>query len=168
MELGTLLSSAIMRAELKGERVMKILGALFAAFFLAGCAVPQSPTSEYIPGRIVSVADGKIMPVQIQLSTFDNPTGKMVATDPVSGEVLDGNYTAFPATTYTQASHPTLFGNETTVSTQQVSDTVPASATLVGNKGTVIVIKMQIKAGNPPVGFGEGEDNKGRKYTLQF
>lgn len=75
---------------------------------------------------------------------------------------------AVVSTTYSQVTRPGFLGAEVVGSEQQVSNVAPAQATLVGNKGTVITLNMQIQAGNPPVGIGEGQDNHGKKYTIQF
>lgn len=151
---------------------MKLLRNAFVmglALATTACAT-TSPyqIGSFIPGRMIALNDGKLYPLQIQLSTFANPTGKMIATDPASGEIMEGYYTALPSTTYTQTARPGLLGPQAAGTATQISDTVPASATLVGNKGTVVQLRMQIKAGTPPIGFGEGEDNHGIKYSVQF
>lgn len=140
-----------------------------AIYGLSACAttIPY-PVGSMLPGSIVSVADGRIYPMEIQISSLSHPTGRMVATNPMTGEVLEGNYTAIVTTNRTSVSRPGLLGPETSGYATEVSSTAPAQATLVGNQGTVLTLRMQIQAGNPPVGIGEGEDNNGRRYTVQF
>ena len=145
---------------------MRIVGCLFA-FTLLLCGCVQSPyqLGAFIPGRIVSLADGKILPMQIQLSYG---SGKMTAVDPVTGETFDGTYTAIQETKASQVSQPGLFGDNEVGSSVTVTNMSQASAILVGSKGTVLNIKMQIQAGRPPIGFGEATDNAGKKYNVQF
>lgn len=138
---------------------------LLLIIFLSGCAVPTNKVGDMIPGRIISLSKGTLLPMQIQLSYG---SGKMTATNPTTGESFEGNYTAIQDTKAVQYSKPTLFGDQETHQSFERSTTSPTSAVLVGNKGTVMNIKMQIQAGNPPIGFGEAEDNKGEKYNVQF
>jgi len=144
----------------------------FAAFcalaVVSGCATVPTRAGTMMGGRIVALADGRILPMQIELTPLSQSTGRMMATDPASGELLDGTYTAILSSSYTQHSRPGLFGDEHAGNTVQMNDTAQATAVLVGNKGTVINLHMQIKVGNPPAGIGEGEDNKGKKYSVQF
>lgn len=147
----------------------RLMVALGVVALLGGCATTDlHPVGSMLPGQIVSLSDGRVLPMQIELTPLSHPSGKMLATDTASGEVLSGTYTAILGTSVTQVSRPTLFGDQTRATAVQTSDIAQASAVLVGNKGTVLNLHMQIKAGNPPVGFGDGEDNKGRKYSLQF
>ncbi len=147
---------------------MRTVSVLFA-ILLSGCAVGHSYVAgTMIPGRIVSLSSGIIYPMQIQLS---QGSGKMTATNPTTGEYFEGTYTAVVGTRYTQYSKETFWGTETTQKAIETNTAVPASAVLVGNKGTVLNIKMLIQAGNQqrlPVGYGEAEDNKGEKYNIQF
>jgi hypothetical protein len=138
---------------------------IFLIISLGGCAVPTNQVGDMIPGRIISLSKGTLLPMQIQLSYG---SGKMTATNPITGEYLEGNYTAIQDTKAVQYTKPTFLGDQETHQSIERSTTCPASAVLVGNKGTVLNIKMQIQAGNPPIGYGEAEDNKGEKYNVQF
>lgn len=145
---------------------MRTVFSLFAlALLLAGCATETNPLGSFIPGRIISLSDGKVLPMQIQLSYG---TGKMTALNPETGETFDGIYTAILETKSSQVSRPTWLGDQETASEVTTSDLAQASAVLVGNKGTVLDIKMQIQAGVRPIGFGEATDNAGKKYRVQF
>jgi hypothetical protein len=145
---------------------MKIAASLLVlSLFLAGCAEDPYRAGSFIPGRIVSLSDGKILPMQIELSYG---TGRMTAVNPETGEAFDGTYTAINETKSSEVSRPTFFGDQETASETTTSDIAQGSAVLVGNKGTVLSIKMQIKAGSPPIGFGEATDNAGKKYHVQF
>jgi len=146
----------------------RAFAALCAVAVVSGCATVPSPAHTMLGGRIVALSDGRILPMQIELIPLSQSTGRMMASDPASGEILDGTYTALLSSSYTQQSRPGLFGDEHAGKSVQTNDTAQATATLVGNKGTVINLHMQIKVGNPPAGIGEGEDNKGKKYSVQF
>jgi len=145
---------------------MKHVACLFAlSLVLCGCATDPYPAGSFLPGRIVSLADGKILPAQAEISSG---SGKLTATDPVTGEVFDGRYTAIQETTTSQVTRPGFLFDDETGQEVKTSDVAQASAILVGNKGTVINIKMTVKAGSPPIAYGEGTDNKGNKYNVQF
>ena len=93
-------------------------------------------------------------------------SGKMVATNPVTGEILQGMYTAVLETKVHTHQSNSLFGSDDT--STETGDVAEGTAVLVGNKGTVLNLKLHVKVGNPPTGFGDGEDNKGVKYNVQF
>jgi hypothetical protein len=101
--------------------------------------------------------------MQIELSYG---SGSMSATDPVTGEVFNGTYTAILETHVIQHQSTSLFGSDATVT--DTSGVAQGSAVLVGNKGTVLNLKLHIKPGTQPSGFGEAEDNHGKKYNVQF
>jgi hypothetical protein len=146
----------------------KIIIAL--ALVLAGCATGPDPyaSGSMLPGKMIALADGHVIPVQIELSPMSHPTGTMTADDSVTGEHFKGNYTFITETKVVQQSQPGLLFDQETSQAVQTSDVAPGTAVLVGDKGTVINLKITAKAGRPPVGYGNGEDNKDRKYTLQF
>lgn len=136
------------------------------AALISGCAVgTQYTVGDMIPGRIISLSTGTLYPMQIQLSYG---SGRMTATNSTTGEYFEGTYTAISDARSVQYSRPTLLGEQETYQAVEKSNATPASAVLVGNKGTILNIKMQIQAGNPPIGYGEAEDNKGGKYNVQF
>ncbi len=149
---------------------MRSVAALLLALTLAGCAVGGNIYSggQMIPGRLVNLGDGALIPLQIELSTGQ---GRVFGTHPKTGEVFSGNYTAIPDTRVTQYSKDTLLGPQTTQQAVEVSTSVPATVLLLGDQGTVINLSLRIKPGNAyvlPIGYGEGTDNKGGKYNLQF
>lgn len=144
---------------------MRTVSVLFA-ILLSGCATgPVNYAGKMIPGRIVSLSDGRVYPMQIEVT---QGSGKMTATNPTTGEYFEGTYTAVRETRQIQYSKPGFLGAEETQTAVEISNTAPLSAVLVGNKGTVLNIKMQVQAGNPPIGYGDAEDNKGGKYNVQF
>jgi len=137
------------------------------AFLLAGCATEPDPygLGSMLPGKIVCLSDGTVFPAQVEITTG---SGRMMATNPVTGEVFEGRYTALQENKIHQNVDNSFWGNGDTSQSVEISDIAHASAVLVGNKGTVLNIKMEVKAGHPPIAFGEAEDNKGVKYNVQF
>jgi hypothetical protein len=149
-----------------GGWAMKVAASLLGlSLLLVGCAQSPYQLGTYIPGRIVSLSDGKILPMQIELSYG---SGHMKAVNPDTGETFDGIYTAINETKLSAVSRPGLFGDQDVASQTTVSDVSQSSAVLVGSKGTVIDVKMTIKSGAPPIGYGDGVDNAGKKYRVQF
>ena len=134
-----------------------------AVLLLCGCAADPFAGGTFVPGRMTSLSDGTIFPMQIELSYG---TGKMMATDPVTGETFQGTYTAIQDQHVIQHQSTSLFGDDDTA--VDTSGIAQGSAVLVGNKGTVVNLKLQIKPGPRPTGFGEAEDNHGKKYNIQF
>lgn len=98
-----------------------------------------------IPGKLYSLADGSVITCNLELSTGQ---GKIEAINPKTGEVFAGHYTV-------------IF----------VSDLMGRGRGMMkGNKGTVIFLSIEFSKGtvwNLPVGYGDGEDNKGFKYQYQ-
>jgi hypothetical protein len=149
---------------------MKVV-TLLLVLLLTACA--SGPTYHYrggemIPGRLISLADGTLLPMQLELSTG---SGRITAFNPVTNEKFSGNYTAVSEDKYIQYSKPSFWGSENTVQAVEMSSSVPATAIIVGDQGTVINIRIRIRPGNAhvlPIGYGDAEDNKGVKYNFQF
>ncbi|MGA7674628.1 MAG: hypothetical protein WCA78_06225 [Rhizomicrobium sp.] len=137
------------------------------AFLLVGCATEPDPYAmgNMLPGKITSLSDGKIFPAQAEISTG---SGRMTAINPDTGEVFEGRYTAIQENKVIQQVDNSFWGDGDTSQAVETSDTAHASAVLVGNKGTVLNIKMEVKAGHPPIAYGDAEDNAGKKYNVQF
>ena len=119
-----------------------------------------------LPGQMYSLDDGSELNFKIEKS---RGTGSMTAYNTVTGERFNGQYTG----KYTggERSFGTVSGQGDNISTIQ-SFTPPSGATargiLRGDQGTVIEVYLDITPGFRPTGFGEGLDNKGRRYQLQF
>jgi len=143
---------------------------VLVAFLLAGCATEPDPYAigALLPGKLISLKDGHALATQIEISSMDHPTGKITAVDPASGEQFSGTYTFVLETKVVQSSQPGFLFDTDTGQSVQTSDVAPGTAVLIGDKGTVVSLKLTAKAGHPPTGYGEGEDNKGNKYSLQF
>ncbi len=139
----------------------------FLTFALAACATGPDPYAlgNMLPGKIVSLSDGTVFPAQAEISTG---SGRMTAVNPVTGESFEGRYTAILETKVVQHSTTSFWGDEDAGQSVESSDVAQASAVMVGTKGTVLNVKMKVKAGHPPSAFGDAEDNKGQKYNVQF
>jgi hypothetical protein len=133
------------------------------ALLLGACASGGYEPGAMLTGRIISLADGTIFPMQYE---FAASSGKMTATNPVTGEIFQGTYTGIQETHVVQHESNSFWGDSD--QSVETSDVAHAVAVLAGNKGTVLNLKIQVKIGNPPTGFGDGEDNKGVKYSVQF
>ena len=145
---------------------MKIVTVL-VALLLAGCATEgQYQPGAMLPGRIIALSDGTTFPMQYE---FTSGSGKMTARNPITGELFQGTYTAILETHTVQNTNTSIFDlSDDDSQSVSTSDVAQGTAVLVGNKGTVLNLKLHVKVGNPPTGFGEGEDNKGGKYSVQF
>ena len=138
-----------------------------AALLTVGCAETgsQLQVGDMLPGKLIRLSDGLVIPMQAEFSTG---RGKMTATNPKTGEIFTGDYTAISEAKTTHYTKSDFWGTSDEGEATEESEMVPGSATLIGDKGTVLNIKMKIKPGNPPIGYGDGEDNKGKKYSIQF
>lgn len=113
-------------------------------------------------------------------------TGGMSAQNSKSGESFSGQYTGTykgggTATTFGSGRYSGSTSNYSTGTIYQHSGQVTSSGTtfippsdatargvLIGDKGTVIELYMEIRPGIVPKGHGEGIDNKGNRYQVQF
>lgn len=113
-----------------------------------------------LDGKLYSIGDTPAQ-LQFQIETSMG-TGKMTAQNPKTGESFTGQYTGI------------RHGNTLTFETPKAKPAItpPSYATargiLIGDKGTAIELFMEIKPGLRPTGHGEGSDNKGNRYQVQF
>ena len=118
-------------------------------------------------GQMFRLDNGAQWPFGIQTSYG---TGKLTASDPQTGETFEGQYTGV----YHGGGRGfgTAFNAQLMTTTTFQTFTPPSNATargiLRGNRGTVIQIFLDIRPGLIPKGHGQGIDNKGRQYQLQF
>lgn len=152
------------------KTLLRWISALFLALVLTGCGTP-------LTGKLYSLKDATTLTFEIETSMG---TGDMRATNPKTGEKFAGQYTGIrksstvllPAGTGNKPPSP----GESFVRglNGQAGDTliVPGYATargvLTGDKGTMIELFMEIQPGLRPKGHGEGTDNKGGRYQVQF
>ncbi len=133
---------------------------LIATALLAGCGVA-------LPGKIYALDDATVLSFEIETSYG---TGDMRAHNPKTGETFTGQYTG------TTKGGGYSYGSAVNWQTGQTVSgsvyTAPSSANargvLIGDKGTVIEMFLDIKPGLRPKGHGEGRDNHGRRYQVQF
>ena len=151
---------------------MKILAPILIALAgaLSGCAETYDPygIGAMLPGKLISLSDGRTLPMQVEITPMDRPSGKLTASDPKTGETFAGTYTCIVGSKVISHSTNDFWGAEETSQSLEVSNVAPCTSVLVGTKGTVLSLKMTARAGHPPVGTGDAEDNKGKKYSVQF
>ena len=138
---------------------------------LVGCvsAPDPYPIGSMLPGKLISLSDGRTLTTQIELSPASHPVGKMTALDPKSGEAFEGSYTCVMGSKVVEHQQDDGWGGHRNRPVGRGRPMVaPCTAVLVGNKGVVLNIQMTVRAGSPPVGTGSADDNKGKKYTLMF
>lgn len=138
-----------------------------APFFLLLLALLAGCAGGMIPGKLFSVSEATTLEFQIEKS---RGTGKMTATNPKTGEKFEGQYTGImhgQRSTFT-----TGYNYQTGQTASATSISPPTYATargvLMGDKGTVIELFMEIQPGIKPRGHGDGTDNKGGRYQVQF
>lgn len=153
------------------NRLLALLTLL--AVFVSACAVapprPAGPTM--IPGKIFNLTDGTIFDFSIERSSG---IGIMTARNLSTGEEFTGDYSAMLVDGgVSTGTYRNAWGTETgSVTTQTPGTRGVGKGVLRGNRGTIISISMDIKpsyvAHINPSGFGEGTDNNGVKYQVQF
>jgi hypothetical protein len=130
------------------------------AISLVGCGV-------MLPGKMYSTSDGTESRFEIQTS---HGSGDMTAFSPKTGERFTGQYTG----TYTGGGSALVstFNFQTGATSTGTVYMPPSGANargiLRGDKGTVIEVYLDIQTGLRPRGHGEGIDNKGNRYQIQF
>ena len=141
---------------------------------LTACASPQrTPTGPVmIPGRIYSLQDGTALEFAVERSSGQ---GTMTAFNSVTGERFTGTYSAIITEGGgTEQSVASNFWGQVgpTVTKSTAATRAAGRGVLRGDKGTVISITMEIKPSYDsrvnPSGFGDGLDNHGVKYQVQF
>lgn len=133
-------------------------------------------------GKLYSLDDGTAMDFQIERS---NGTGGMFAQNLKTGENFTGQYTGtykgggVARTTEdgsyngsTNRANGTLYQHSGNFRSNKTTFIAPTDATargvLIGDKGTVIELYMEIRPGIVPKGHGEGVDNNDKRYQVQF
>lgn len=174
---------------------MKTSPLLLATLLLAGCAsqddvwVPphdestpshtvqsSDPSDGWIHGSLTCVEDGTSYSFRIQkkIAWGGSATGGVVALK--EGTRLSGQYTGIlpggRSSAWANASGWNSRGDYASANASAFatwrSTVANAQGTLTDGDGTMIQIAMQIQSGWSPHGIGQGVDNKGRRYTLQF
>jgi len=151
------------------KATLKILFSCGLALFLTACGT-------VLPGKLYQLSNATVLDFEIETSTG---TGAMRATNPKTGEKFTGQYTGV-----TQASAPIIVIQQPPTGSTHFERGIqqgaaqaaamgrPTYATargiLIGDKGTTIQLLMEIEPGLRPKGSGEGTDNKGERYQVQF
>lgn len=137
---------------------------------LLGCATVKPVQKTMLPGKIYSLKDGTEMSFSIEMAVN---SGEMTAYNPKTSETFTGQYTGiFTGSTVSQSSATNAWGTTSGKVTTVTSPTgAKVKGILKGDKGTVMDITMDVQPGtvkNPPKGIGEGIDNNGLHYQVQF
>src|SRR6476620_11854539 len=139
---------------------MRVMGLLVSGVLLLGSV----GCGRMLDGKIYSLDEGIVMPMQIETSYGH---GKMNASNPKTGERLEGTYSGV-----SEGQRMSAFGwaGRTSFSAFGQTDSTLANAiaTLIGDKGTVLDCVMQIKKGIQPHGMGSARDKQGHEYRIQF
>lgn len=145
------------------QMVYYVIGAFLLATLLAhltGCA------GRALPGKLYDLTDATTLDFEIETS---RGTGDMRATNPKTGERFAGQYTGV----YTGgglavgSAYNQRLG--TTTGTAYAPPTgANARGVLIGDRGTMIELYLDIRPGIRPKGHGTGTDNQGRRYQVQF
>ena len=143
-----------------------VLGAL-----LTGCATV--PADRVFNARIYNLATGEVVPA---VSHTDRAGKSLLTAGPTStGETFTGEATSIQNAVQTSSYGGSSISNpgvpySTYVSSSSYAVSRPGyqsgTAILVGNKGTVMDIVYQVNLTG--TGQGEGRDNKGVTYRIQF
>jgi len=129
------------------------------AVLVTGCV------GQMMPGTIYS-QDGQMLSFSIERAYN---TGRVSALDPKTGETFAGSYVGIRNEETTIAHVGSYSGNGGGYGIVSVDSNIAnANAFLTGDKGTVLTCSMQIQAGLSPHGIGGCDDNRGKKYRLQF
>jgi hypothetical protein len=161
---------------------MKTILAVLLVLCFCGCAapstpgevraapLPRDPTQDWLKGKLTCLQDGSVLEFRIQkkFAWGGSATGGVAAIHPKTGERFTGQYTAMMQSSdgHSQLILPSgrsVYGN-----THVVSRNANAIASLSSTNGTTIQLSMEILAGFTPHGIGQGQDNTGRQYQVQF
>ena len=137
---------------------------------LVGCATVKPAQKIMLPGKIYSLTDGTEMSFSIEMAVN---SGEMTAYNPKTSETFTGQYTGiFTGGTVSQSSTTNAWGSTSGKVTTVSSPTgAKVKGILKGDKGTIMDVTMDVQPGtvqNPPKGIGEGIDNHGLHYQIQF
>lgn len=132
---------------------------------LAGCA----PLGAFLDGKLYSLERAAILPMKIEVTRGG---GQIAASDPSTGEQFQGTYVGIRdsevASVFGGTFTPRGEFSPSVATAVRGSSRVPAMATMIGDKGTVLDCRMLIQAGWRPRGMGTCTDNRGGRYNLQF
>jgi hypothetical protein len=132
----------------------------------------RSKTESWLKGRLTSLADGTVLPMRIEKVWVFGQSGNggISATHPKTEEKFTGRYSAvMQGGVSGSANIVNMYGQQVgTAHYGERGRNASAVATLTGDKGTIIQLQMQIVSGWSPHGVGNGTDNKGNQYQLDF
>lgn len=130
---------------------------------------PRDESEGWIKGSLTSLEDGTRYEFRIQkkMAWGGSATGGVVAIHPGTKARLTGQYTGM-----LQSSHATAFAMNSSRQwasgwATETSRNANAFASLTGD-GLAIQLRLEIMSGFSPHGMGEGLDNHGHHYQVQF
>ncbi len=138
-----------------------MLGLIAMLIGAAGCTTTATGDGTMLDGTMVALRDGTVYKFQIERSSG---SGAMRATSLSTGEVFTGQYSAkltSSASTITSTERRTTLSSTTRMGAEGIGF-------LRNERGTVIEVVLDIVAGVRPTGNGEGRDNSGNRYQIQF
>ena len=155
------ISGDTVRIMKKAFNILKNSVGLVLVLVVTGCA------GGMVQGHLISLEDGVEHPFAIQ--NVRHGSGLMSATNQISGETFSGRYTmnlhgggTTYGTVYSRCNAPV--GTVATICQPDVT----GRGFLKGDKGTVIQVFLNINPGWRSSGSGEGLDNSGHRYQIQF
>lgn len=134
---------------------MRLLAYVIAAVVLSGCV------GTMLQGRMYASPGGQLLQFSIETSYGQ---GKMAAYNPKTDERFTGEYSAM------HRGQGMMFGNvgRSNVTLFQPPTGANGRGVLVGDKGTMISLYLEIKPGLRPTGHGTGTDEEGKRYEVFF
>lgn len=136
---------------------MRFLVYILTAVVLSGCIAMGT----MLPGRIYAEPNGQVLQFSIEKSRGQ---GKMTAYNPQTDERFTGEYSAM----YVGGSSTVGMVGGKNVVLHQGPTGANGKGVLVGDKGTMIRLFLEIESGNRPTGHGTGTDQEGKRYEIFF
>lgn len=131
--------------------------------------VPRDESDGWIKGTLISLEDGTHYEFRIQkkMAWGGSATGGVVAINPTTKERLAGQYTGMMQSSRANAFAMNSSGQWASGWATATSRNANAFASLTGGDVS-IQLRMEIMSGFSPHGMGEGLDNHGHHYQVQF
>ena len=134
---------------------MRFLLYILVVVVLSGCV------GMMLPGRMYVTPNGQKLEFAIEESYGQ---GKMTAYNPQTEERFTGEYSAM------HTEQGMMLGNvgRSNVTLFQPPTGANGQGVLIGDKGTMIRLYLEIKPGLRPTGHGSGVDEEGKRYEVFF
>ena len=161
----------------------RAISLLMMCMLMNGCAMRSDiKIGEMLPGEITSLSDGNVLPMEVEVIRASDVNFRMTAYNPKTGEKFQGkgsgilavnvsSGSAFSTGTSNSGSYSAQGFGSASGTAVAYSNAVEETAVLIGDKGTVLNIKMRAQIAirkSQLHGYGEAEDNKGNKYQVRY